>query len=415
MLAPRASNAFICTRCELQLARRRVPAYFSTPSRARFSAIAPRRDGADELEAQLDTLPRGIKITKEVQQLDRVRKRKGKLIRETSARLGGLKTLGTDADILVLREVGTGEAAEPVAQPVPAEAVVVPDILASLQQERSALTPEEIHDRLESLRPKIDAGPDEPLYVPLKVFVKLMRNLSDGFTQQQLSKFYSTAKNIQQAAYHKEVLASLKGITATAKRPFTRTDWQPETTPLAHRLPGADVSTKAHKRTRLISKQLLVDRIIRDLWKLVPLEEVEALGELELSLKPWQIVMLTAGGTLVDTVFTNCANCVKDETILDKISTARKAKIEIHQQHSVLRITANKTTAEYVANDVEEALQKVTAKKLQLKPWIDSLEPSKVPESKELASMYSTEDLQLVTSITRASIQRMDNKNTVRE
>jgi hypothetical protein len=45
-----------------------------------------------------------------------------------------------------------------------------------------------------------------------------------------------------------------------------------------------------------VSKQLLVDRILRDVWKLVPLEEVEAPGEIELSLKPWQLTLLNAGG-----------------------------------------------------------------------------------------------------------------------
>jgi hypothetical protein len=296
MLAPRASNAFVCIRCELQLARRLLPSCPRRTSHANFSTSARRHDGADELDALSQSATPGPRIRREIQPLDRIRKRKGKVLRETSARLGGgVKRLGDDAEILVLREVGDNALEEAPLKPERAEPLAVPDILASLQQEHKALTPEEVQDRLESLRPQVSTEPDEPLHVSLKTFIKLIRDLTHGFTQQQLSQFYSTAKNVQQAEFHKEVLASLKGEMGTAKRPTIRTNWQPGTTPITKRLPGVDVTTR-NKRTP-VSKQLLVDRIMRDLWKLVPLEEVEALGEIELSLKPWQITLLNAGGT----------------------------------------------------------------------------------------------------------------------
>jgi hypothetical protein len=297
MLAPRASNAFVCIRCELQHAQRRLPAYPRPTSRANFSTSARHHDGADELEALLQPPVSGLRIRKEIQPLDRIRKRKGKVIRETSARLGNLKVLGDDAEILVLREVGVDASEVPVAKSEaiePTEPLPFPDIAALLQQEHEALTPKDIHDRLESLRPKPATESDEPHYVSQKTFVKLIRNLTHGFTQQQLSQFYSKAKNVQQQQFHKEVLASLKGETGTAKRPIARSDWQPGTTPITKRLPGIDVVTRFKRAP--VSKQLLVDRIIRDLWKLVPLEEVESRGEIELSLKPWQITMLNAGG-----------------------------------------------------------------------------------------------------------------------
>jgi hypothetical protein len=299
MLAPRASNAFVCIRCELQLARRRLPAYPRHTPHANFSTSTRRQDGADELEALSSAPTPGMRIKREVQPLDRIRKRKGKVIRETSARLGDLKLLGDDAEILVLREVGGSKpAVEVPVKPAPAEPVVVPDILASLQQEKGTLTPEEIHKRLESLRPQVHAEPDEPLYVPLKAFVKIIRDLTNGFTQQQLSQFYSARKNVQQDQFRAQMLASLKAESGTSGIPVarTRTSWQPGTTPITKRLPGVDVSR--NKRVP-ISKQLLVDRIIRDLWNLVPLEEVEAPGEIELSLKPWQITLLDAGGMCV--------------------------------------------------------------------------------------------------------------------
>jgi hypothetical protein len=105
----------------------------------------------------------------------------------------------------------------------------------------------------------------------------------------------------------------------------------------------------------------------------------------------------------------------EDKTLLDQISGARKAKIEIHHPHSILRITADKTTAEYAANDIEEALKNIERKKMHLKAWIPCLKQDKVPKDQKLTTLYTDEDFQMVTSLTSASIQRMDNANTVGE
>jgi hypothetical protein len=294
MLAPRASSAFVCIRCELQLARRRLPAYPRRRSHANFSTALRLQDGADELEALSQGPSPSLNIIKEKPQLDRIRKRKGKTVRETSARLGGgMKRLGDDAEILVLREVADNKLQEGSRVPEQSEPLPVPDIVGSLKREHEALTPEDIHHQLESLRPEIHANPDEPLHVPLKAFIKLIRDMNSGFSREQLSQFYSAAKNVQQEELRNEVIASLKG-TGTDQRTTTRSNWQPGNTPIARRLPGVDME-KRNKRIP-VSKHLLVDRIIRDLWKLVPMEEDEALGEIELSLKPWQVTMLNSGG-----------------------------------------------------------------------------------------------------------------------
>jgi predicted flavoprotein YhiN len=100
--------------------------------------------------------------------------------------------------------------------------------------------------------------------------------------------------------------------------------------------------------------------------------------------------------------------------LLGKICESRRAKIEIYQQHNILRITADKTTAEYAADDIEKALKSVVTRKLQLKPWISSLEKNKVPQDEKVATLYTDDDFNLVNSLTRAVIQRMDNSNTVR-
>ncbi|KAH7382225.1 mitochondrial inner-membrane-bound regulator-domain-containing protein [Pyrenochaeta sp. MPI-SDFR-AT-0127] len=388
MLVSRTPSAFVCLRCELHLGRPRIPTYARRLSHANFSTSTRRRDGTDELEALSQAQQPGPRITKEVQPLNRLRRRKGKVIKETSAKLSGLKRLGDDAEILVLREVGDATPEEPLAKPDKVELLEVPNIHASLQEDRN-LTPEEIHKQIESLRPKTHADPDEPHYVTQTTFVKLIRLLTDGFTQSQLSAFYSVAKNIQEEKVYKEVINGLKGDKGTIRSPIERTEWQPGTTPIYKRLPGLDHKHFRSKR-KVVSKPLLVDRILRDVWNLVLLEEIEAPGELELSLKPWQITLLNAGD---------------NGTALKKIGRIRRAKLEISKKHNVLRITADKTTAEYAANDVEEALQNAEVKRLQLKPWLPSLAHEKLPKDSKLVSLYSQVDLDMVTKLTRTSIQ----------
>lgn len=300
MLVHRTPSAFVCLRCEFQLGRLRLPAYTRRISHANFSTSARRRDGADELEAeaQAQAQQSALRITKEVQPLNRLRRRKGKVIRETSARLGGIKRLGDDAEILVLREVADATPEEPAMPPQKATLPEAPNIHVSFQEDRD-LTPEEIHKQIESLRPKTHTDPDEPHYVTQTTFVKLVRLLTDGFTQQQLAAFYSVAKNIEEKKIYRDVIRGLKGETGTIRRPVERTDWQPGVTSIHQRLPGLDLSSFRLRR-KALSKQLLVDRILRDVWNLVLLEEIEAPGELELLLKPWQITLLNAGGMFAE-------------------------------------------------------------------------------------------------------------------
>jgi hypothetical protein len=311
MLVPRASNAFVCIRCELQLARRRLPAYARRPSRANFSTSARRRDGAEDPDALSPPPPppSALKITREREPLNRITRRQGRAVRETSARLG-VKALGDDAEILVLSDLSSRHSEEHAAKPRKFEPLPAPDITAILDTQKEDVTPQDIRDRIESLRPLLDVPlplePGEPHYISQKDFVTLIRDLSRGFTQPQLAQYYAAVKNVQQEGFYKEMLASMKEETGTTKREILRSNWQPGITPITKRLPGMAMATGPKRAP--INKSLLVDRIMRDVWKLVPLEEVEARGEVELFLKPWQIAMLNAGGVWLSILLPGFAN-----------------------------------------------------------------------------------------------------------
>ena len=395
MLTPRTSSAFVCLRCEARLARRSCPALPRRTSHAQFSASVRQRHDAQEVEAQPQ--PPEVKITRVTQPLNRLRKGKGgKVVREMSARLKGIKRLGDDAEILVLKEVAgpthyeeTPEETEPVE---PVEPVDVPDIAAALQNEGKAVTPEDIYQQVTSLRPANNGDPNEPHYVKQTTFVKLKKILMNGFTQNQLMVFYSVAKNIQQKKVNKGVLDSIKREKSDPKHPIERSEWQPGTTRITERLPGVDRHVKVMGWRKYVSKQLLVDRILRDAWNLMLLEEIEAPGEIELFLRPWQLALLKSGAK---------------ETVLDKIRRARRVKLEVVKQQDVLRITADKSTAEYAANDIENALQTTVTERMNLLPYKPLLVHGIASNDKksDLTELFSQNTLDTVSKLTQTNIE----------
>lgn len=125
----------------------------------------------------------------------------------------------------------------------------------------------------------------------------------NGFTHQQLIAFYSVAKNIRKEKVKQGVINSIKQKPGSGDqdRSVERSEWQPGTTDITQRLPGVDRHVKIKRYRKNVSKQLLVDRILRDVWNLMLLEEIESPGELELSLQSWQLALLKAGGTYIST------------------------------------------------------------------------------------------------------------------
>jgi hypothetical protein len=309
MLAPRAASAFVCIRCELKLARTALsspslPSLSRRPSRANFSALSLRRDAFDDAAAQrLDNTPPPRPKASE-HPLGKIRKRKGKAaLRESTAQLAGVKTLGKDSEILVLEEIGS--AAKPNEPPEPEALVSLEQkdedaqraggILASLEAEGVELGEEESNQQLDNLRPSTHSttSPDEPHYITQADFLKLQKALIEGFSVKQLSRYFSVRKGIHQGAVTTEIINNLS-IPGTAKGAVARSEWSPGTSPLSRRLPGS-LGLRGPKR-KPVSKRALVDQLLRSVWNLVLLEEIEAPGEIEMTLKLWQLVLLTTGG-----------------------------------------------------------------------------------------------------------------------
>ncbi|KAF2634859.1 hypothetical protein P280DRAFT_474304 [Massarina eburnea CBS 473.64] len=398
MLAPRASGAFVCFRCELHRARPHLPAL---ARRAPFSTSVRRRNVDETLQPFQPEQPEQpeqpqkdkFHIYPQLNErpLIRVRRPKGKKrLRASTAILGGVKRLGDDADILLIREEGEDPIEEPVTpepdETYPAEAV---NIIGSLQEEKKPITLEEVVEKIDSLRPKTLSEPDEPQYINQSTFIRVSQTLLASFTSRQLSHYYSVTKGVERKDVGKQVLDSLKQMQSKEKRPAERSGWHPGRTPIDRRLPGLDV----HRRKRKpVSKHLIVDQILRGVWGFVMLEEIESSGELELLLKPWQLSVLTSGAS---------------PTPLDRIGRDRKASIEMHTTDHVVRVTADKSTAEYVANDIEKLVHDIETKHFDVSVWAPYLEEHVI--SQDMTKVFRETDLEAVSTMTEASIHVKPN------
>lgn len=95
-----------------------------------------------------------------------------------------------------------------------------------------------------------------------------------------------------------------------------------------------------------------------------------------------------------------------NDSSLARIARTRNAKLEIHWPTKILRVTADKNTAEYTANDVEEAISKAHTTLLDLKPWFAQLDKAQFPPDNNLAGSLPSD---YVSSLTGAHIVASDH------
>lgn len=90
----------------------------------------------------------------------------------------------------------------------------------------------------------------------------------------------------------------------------------------------------------------------------------------------------------------------------------RKAKIEIDWSSSVLRITADKSSAEYAADDIEHHLRNTEVQKFFVDRWSCMMQEDEVPKGK-LVDIFPGNSLKTVGRLTATMIQAVSD-DTVR-
>jgi hypothetical protein len=438
MLARRANGAFVCLRCQLHAARptprlRRLPTT-APAAHARFYASSPLpHDALSQLESQVDgsdnaasnvrvntdtdtpvdtqdkdhNVAPALKITRDwPQKPKRHKAQRGRAV------LSNMTSLGSEANILVLGDVGrrSKQADLPPPEPVTPIEIEAPNLLKSLQRDNSPPSPEEINKQIDVLRPSESNSPSEPHRLTSRAFVKLTRSLCKGFTAKQLSVYYVAAKNLSQKRLRRHLVDAVKPKESDTRAPIARTRWQPIDKPnirMDIRLPGlvaldrnssAPPTNKTPIKSRPLTKEALADGIIRNIWRVELLEEVEGNGQLELSLRPWQLHLLLNAG--------------RDKATFETIASTRKAKLQVHRGDNVVRITADKNAAEFAANDIEDVLRNTETATVPMKGWNvhlydPRLGPAKNKErfgTSDVTRLFAQKDIDHVAELTRTDI-----------
>ena len=428
MRAPWPSSPFVCCACRLPAARTPVSLLSRAPL-ARLSTSTQRRDAFDDDRVQRRS-PAASKW-RNPRQPGRLRTRFGKLMREASEPLD-VQTQGRQPEILVLRDVEVDEPApEPKPEPEPEPASNVSgafgaqgvqkqraSVLDAIKREQASLAESEIHKSIEGLRPSGITSPDRRPYLAAADFARLHRLLLDGFTHRQLLLYLEAVAGMRQKpadneqaskdprpedgevqgseeekrGAEQESQGSSKSQRKKAEQMVenslkARTQWHAGTTPLDKRLSAATYEPD-RPVPRRSTKEDLADRILRTAWRAMVLDEIEGLGELELVLRSGQLALLTAG----------------PQSRLDRIASSRLVKIESCPRPDVIRITANLSSAEYAAGDVESCLATAQEDSFNLREWKPHMIASAVPDGK-MAGLFSQADLKTIENVSGAVLR----------
>lgn len=208
-----------------------------------------------------------------------------------------MESLGEPSEIIVLREADLDrpdkeEDEEPQDLKKSSDAdghpsVSMEEILESIKDGKTAPSQDVVNNDLEALRSQTSWGEaGSPTKLPFQEYIKLRQKVFDSYSTKQLWGYLLHLEN--------NAKGRSTSRSATARREksgITRSQWVPAYSPRQTRLPSED--TFKAKRELLSKKVKLVDKILRSHWKA---ETEGEQGQLELTLRRWQLELLSAGG-----------------------------------------------------------------------------------------------------------------------
>lgn len=273
---------------------------------------------------------------------------KGRRAREAYEPLS-IKSLGSDSEIIVLRDVETPEK-EPLERQddaeVASEQVQRPsegsDLAVITGEEQPAPSQEEVNAAIDEHRPNQDV-------LTRKEFEVAARVLMESYTVLQLSRYLREELSNLNNSYGSNQVTEKPHLT----RMINSTPWRLGTSPISVPLPMRK-SDSHQLSARLSRKRAFIDKIFRDVWKVSVEDEAEANGELELLLTQDQWDLLHTKGTpeLFDIMRSNTFH---------QRSRLQRDKLR-------LRVTGPRAEAEDIARLIEDAFWKSRHLNIFLEP-----------------------------------------------
>lgn len=224
--------------------------------------------------------------------LGKIRGTPGKSVREKSVNLE-THSLGRPSEVIILHDVADNtEKKLPERMLTEAKSHRIlnsKEIVASIEAEKNQLGLEDAVKEIDRLRP--DAN------LTLQAFEDMRHKLRNGYTISQLRN-YVAIKN-PDISKRKMLSKSPSGIGNPFKNEKgVRSLWLADIRPIEERLPFKDTEKARLLTYKRTSKTKLADLVILGCWKVEIEDDVEAFGQIEIHLRPWQVNLLLSGGNL---------------------------------------------------------------------------------------------------------------------
>ncbi|KAI4716029.1 hypothetical protein E4T48_07787 [Aureobasidium sp. EXF-10727] len=402
MLRPSsARDATTCLRCNLrlvlrQLQQRRYQSSHESPSTSAPSPQTPR-----------------LRIIRSHGNHGRVRGKKGGQRRVESSEALSIDSLGQSSEVIVLRDLHEPRPEEKK----PDEHTQQPTHVEASEHKPPALTGRDIENMSgrRAIRPdfqevfeSIDAlRPEEGVHIFTQdEFRRQIYALRNGYTISQLRGYLlhktapaSTAKGSRRASRASRKTASTEISSQSGPlQNLKRTAWHPGTTPIAKRLPVADLSM--HLGRRMDNKDDVIEAILRQVWTLGIEEEQTAIGEMEFLLSPMQFGLLLTKNS--DTL----------RPLLESTKFYKNSRFQLHQADHVIRIVGPRTESEAIANVLTEAFIPARSADIDLKTFRAALEETTSPLT--LRDILTPAQLNNIMGLTRTYVHYDANAERLR-
>ena len=287
---------YVCSCCRKQLSReikfRGLAAY---PVFSRFITVPSIPSNAD-VHAQRTSSARKKKSNRKrhvFYPLGKLRGTPGKTVREKFVNLE-TQSLGQPSEVIILRDTtfnpGTKENEKMQREVTENPTLDSKAIVASIEAEKLQLDVADVIKEVDRLRP----GP----FLSQEKFLDIRNHLRNGFTAQQLRKYikakypdFSRENKLKKSSFE----AQSPSKSATYERGI-RSLWLPGTRSIEDRLPLNDVEKSRLRAYKSSYKVLLAEIIVLGCWNVTIEEDIDAAGQIEMRIRPWQCSLLLAGG-----------------------------------------------------------------------------------------------------------------------
>ena len=209
----------------------------------------------------------------------------------------GSKSLGAASSIIVLRDSekkrgGRGTVQKGLLANETFDEMKMDEILAKIKEQSKAPGQEEVNRSIDALRPlNSSSDNDEFIAISKSEFNQIMKSLADQFNNQQLSNYVAikAGSDILKA----REASRLQSGAPTVHLRTSKSEWHP----LSHGERSIASLKGFHGRR---GKKALAKFILRSVWMVEIVEEIEKTGIMDLVVEPRQLSILLLGGSWPD-------------------------------------------------------------------------------------------------------------------